>query len=509
VVILHAASEVVGFAKTGGLADVTGSLPRALARRGHQCLVILPLYQCARHSKIPIQPTDNYVTVPIGHRSQTGRLWRSTLPDSNVPVYLIEQSDYFDRDNPSEGRGLYQFTLPNGQKWDYQDNAERFIFFARAVLESLRFLDAWPQLLHNHDWQAGLVPVYLNEVYRKYTPEGLRPHFEQMRSVFTIHNIAYQGQFRSTEFPLSGLDWKLFNFRQLEFYGQLNLLKAGIVFSDWITTVSPRYAQEIQTPYYGYGLQGVLGERRDRLTGIVNGTDYAVWDPATDRHLAANYNADTVTQGKPLCKAALQRRYGLPEDRRAPVLSMVARLAEQKGIDLVGKSADSLLHSTADCGLQLIVLGEGEPAYHRMLQDLRNRHSQRVGLTLAFDEPLAHQIEAGADIFLMPSLFEPSGLNQLYSLKYGTVPVVRACGGLADTIVDCTPATLADGTATGFSFVPYTPAAFLATIHRALDIYRNQPDTWLQLQRNGMRQDWSWDRSAAEYEKVYSKLVQG
>jgi starch synthase len=245
------------------------------------------------------------------------------------------------------------------------------------------------------------------------------------------------------------------------------------------------------------------------LTGIVNGTDYAVWDPATDHHLAANYNADTLTQGKPLCKAALQRRYGLPEDRRAPVLSMVARLAEQKGIDLVGKSADSLLHSTADCGLQLIVLGEGEPAYHRMLQDLRNRHSQRVGLTLAFDEPLAHQIEAGADIFLMPSLFEPSGLNQLYSLKYGTVPVVRACGGLADTIVDCTPATLADGTATGFSFVPYTPAAFLATIHRALDIYRNQPDTWLQLQRNGMRQDWSWDRSAAEYEKVYSKLVQG
>ena len=214
--VLLAASEVVGFAKTGGLADVTGSLPRALARRGHQCLVILPLYQCARNGKIPVHATDNYVTVPIGHRSQTGRLWRSTLPDSNVPVYLIEQSDYFDRDNPSEGRGLYQFTLPNGQKWDYQDNAERFIFFARAVLESLRFLDAWPQLLHNHDWQAGLVPVYLNEVYRKYTPEGLRPHFEQMRSVFTIHNIAYQGQFRSTEFPLSGLDWKLFNFRQLD-----------------------------------------------------------------------------------------------------------------------------------------------------------------------------------------------------------------------------------------------------------------------------------------------------
>src|SRR5262249_39102358 len=264
---------------------------------------------------------------------------------------------------------------------------------------------------------------------------------------------------------------------------------AGIVFSDWITTVSARYAEEIQTPYYGYGLQGVLSERRDRLTGIVNGVDYSTWAPASDRHLNAHYNIDSVAHGKPLCKLALQRRYGLPEESRTPVLAMVARLVEQKGLDLLGKSADSLLSSTAQSGLQMIVLGEGDPAYHRMLLDLRNRYPQRIGLTLAFDEPLAHQIEAGADMFLMPSLYEPSGLNQLYSLKYGTVPVVRASGGLADTIVDCTPATLADGTATGFSFVPYSPGAFLATVQRALDLYHNHTDQWLQLQQNGMRQD--------------------
>jgi starch synthase len=507
VLILHAASEVLGFAKTGGLADVAGSLPRALVRRGHQCAVILPLYHSARTGKVPCTPTDHTVTVPVGKRTVSGRLWTSTLPDSDVPVYLIEHLDYYDRDDPAHGRGLYQFTLPNGQKWDYADNCERFVYFSRAVLETMRLLNLWPQVIHNHDWQTGLVSVYLNEICRRDPNFELRDRYAKMRAVFTIHNIAYQGVFRQTDLALTGLDWRLFNHRQLEFYGQLNFLKAGIVFSDWITTVSARYAEEIQTPYYGYGLQGVLAERRDRLSGIVNGVDYAIWDPASDRHLATHYNVDTVTQGKPLCKAALQRRYGLPEEALTPVVAMVARLVEQKGLDLLGKSADSLLSSTAASGLQFIVLGEGDPVYHRMLLELQNRYPQRIGLTLAFDEPLAHQIEAGADVFLMPSLFEPSGLNQLYSLKYGTVPVVRACGGLADTIVDCTAETMNNGTATGFTFVPYTPDAFLGTVHRALDVYRHHPDQWLQIQQNGMRQDWSWDRSAAEYEKVYSRIV--
>jgi starch synthase len=502
--VLMAASEVVGFAKTGGLADVAGSLPRALARRGHQCAIILPLYRSACTGKVPLERTRLGFAVPIGARSISGSLWRATLPGSDVPVYLVEQPDYFERDDPGQGRGLYQFTLPTGQKRDYPDNCQRFAFFCRAVLEALALLDFWPDVLHANDWQTGLAPVYLNEVYRKHAPPELRARYERVRTLFTIHNIAYQGVFRAEALPLTGLGWELFNYLQLEFYGQLNFLKAGIVFANWLSTVSPRYAQEIQTPYFGCGLEGVLAERRERVTGIVNGVDYQVWNPATDPHLAANYDAETVAERKPLCKAALQRRYGLAERPETPLLGVVARLVEQKGVDLIVGAAEALLREDT----QLVVLGEGDPIYHRRLMELRDRHPDRVGTTLAFDEPLAHQIEAGADLFLMPSLYEPSGLNQLYSLKYGTVPVVRATGGLADTITDCTPETLAAGTATGFTFVAHTPAALLTTVQRALDIYRHRPDDWLPLMRTGMRQDWSWDRSAGEYDKLYRQLAE-
>jgi starch synthase len=305
--------------------------------------------------------------------------------------------------------------------------------------------------------------------------------------------------------PLTGLDWRLFNYHQLEFYGQLNLLKGGIVFADLLSTVSPTYSREIQTPAQGYGLEAALSERRDRLFGIVNGVDYSVWNPATDAYLPAMYDLETVFERKPLCKAALQRRHGLPEKPRTPLIGMVARLVEQKGLSLVGRVADMLLQQD----VQLVVLGEGDAVYQRMLQELLGRYPDRMGLTLGFDEPLAHQIEAGADIFLMPSHYEPSGLNQLYSLRYGTVPVVRATGGLADTIVDANSETLADHMATGFSFVPYTSSALRATIDRALDVYRNQPELWKQLVRTGMQQDWSWERSAAEYEKLYARLQQG
>jgi starch synthase len=491
--LLLAASEVVGFAKTGGLADVAGSLPRALARRGHDCAIILPLYRAARTGKVPITPTERTFTIPIGNRTVAGSLWRATLPDSPVPVYLVEQPEYFDRDDPAQGRGLYQFTLPGGQKRDYPDNCERFIFFSRAVLEAIRLLDFWPDVLHLNDWQTGLVPVYLREVY------GRQPGYDRLRTLFTIHNIAYQGQFWHWDMLLTGLDWRLFNYRQLEFYGQLNFLKAGIVFADWISTVSPTYAREIQTPYYGCGLDGVLAERRDRLRGIVNGVDYRAWNPATDPHLAAPYDVDSVAGRKPLCKAALQRRYGLPDQPRTPLLGMIARLVEQKGLDLVGRAAEPLLQQ----GVQLVFLGDGDAVYHRMLADLRRRFPDQVGVVFAFDEPLAHQIEAGADIYLMPSLYEPAGLNQLYSLRYGTVPVVRATGGLADTITDCTTETLAAGTATGFTFLAYTPAALMATMDRALSIYRDQPDKWLALMQTGMRQDWSWDRIAGDYDMLY------
>jgi starch synthase len=495
--VLLAASEVVGFAKTGGLADVAGSLPRALSRRGHACAVLLPLYRAVRQGKVPITPTGHTFTVPVGTRNVAGSLWRSTLPDSNVPVYLVEQSDYFERDDAGQGRGLYQFTLPGGQKRDYPDNCERFVFFCRAVLEVLPLLDAWPDLLHVNDWQTGLVPVYLREVY------GQDERYQRLRTLYTLHNLAYQGLFWHWDMPLTGLDWALFNYHQLEFHGHLNLLKAGIVFADLLSTVSPTYAKEIQTPYFGFGLEGVLRERRERLAGIVNGVDYRRWNPATDPRLAANYDTETVFAKKPLCKAALQRRYGLPQRPDVPVIGMVARLVEQKGLSLVGRVLDSVLAQD----VQFVLLGEGDAVYHRMLTDLKARHPERVGLTLAFDEPLAHQVEAGADLFLMPSQYEPSGLNQLYSLKYGTVPVVRATGGLADTITDATAESLAEGTATGFSFVPFTPAALRAALERALETYRRQPDTWRQLVRTGMRQDWSWERSAAEYELLYQGLM--
>lgn len=489
--LVLAASEVVGFAKTGGLADVAGSLPRALAERGHRCVVIMPLYSVARHGPQPIEPTDFAFSIPIGDRIVHGKLWRSTLPDSDVPVYLVGQPEFFERDNPAQGRGLYHFTLPNGQQRDYPDNSERFIFFSRAVLETVRFLDFQPDVLHINDWQTGLVPVYLREVYRS------RAGYERLRTLFTIHNLAYQGVFWHWDFKLTGLDWKLFNYRQLEFHGHISFLKGGIVFSDILTTVSPRYAQEIQTPYFGYGLEGVLSERRADLYGIVNGVDYRVWNPATDRHLAANYDVDTLSEGKAICKAALQRRYGLPEDGRVPILAMVSRLAEQKGLNLVVKAADTLLREDR---VQMVFLGEGEPVYHRMLQDLQARYPRQIGLTLGFDEPLAHKIEAGADMFLMPSLFEPSGLSQLYSLKYGTPPVVRATGGLADTITDGS---------TGFTFLAPTSAALLEAIRRALRCYREQPEEWRRFQQTGMRQDWSWARSAAEYEKLYAQVVSG
>jgi starch synthase len=448
--------------------------------------------------------------VQIGHRSVPGRIWLSRLPDSDIPVYLIEQADFFERDDPGRKSGLYQWTTPDGDKRDYADNCERYIFFCRAVLEALPLLGYWPDVLHANDWQTGLIPVYLKEMYGPQSrdsyalpPERRTVGFDRIHTLFTIHNIAYQGNFWHLDMPLTGLDWKLFNNRQLEFYGHLSFLKAGIVFADRLNTVSPSYAREIQTPYYGYGMQGVLSERRNDLFGIVNGVDYVEWNPATDPQLAAHYDADSVSTGKPRCKQALQQLYNLPVEPRIPLLAVVARLAEQKGIPLILGAADALL----DQGCQLVVLGEGDPKYHQQLTELRGRYSQRVGLTLGFDEALAHQIEAGADIFLMPSFYEPSGLNQLYSMRYGTVPVVRATGGLADTVADCTPESLAAGNATGFSFVARTADALFETVQRALSLYREQPDQWLRLVRTGMRQDWSWDRSAAEYERLYEKIV--
>lgn len=500
---LYAASEVAGFAKTGGLADVAGSLPRALAQRGHDVAVILPLYRSIRTAGLPLEPTGLTFSVPFPGRISIGSLWRSNLPGSTVPVYLVEQPHYFERDDPATGGGLYQFVDADRRKRDYPDNCERFLFFQQAVLEVPRLLDWWPDVLHANDWQCGLIPVYLRELYPRHPILELRERYAQIRTLFTIHNMAYQGVFWHLDMPLTGLPWRLFDPEYLEFHGHLNFLKGGIVASDLLNTVSPTYAREIQTTYFGCGLHGVLAQRTRRLYGIVNGVDYRVWSPAADPHLAATYDSETVTAGKPVCKCDLQRHYGLAEEPRAPLLGMVSRLVDQKGVDLVVRVAPALIEQ----GAQLVVLGEGDPHYHQLLLDLRARHPRHVGITLRQDEGLAHRIEAGADVFLMPSLFEPCGLSQLYSLKYGTVPVVRATGGLCDTVADATPERVAAGTATGFAFIPDAPAAFLNAVERALRLYRHDPPRWLALLRTGMAQDWSWDRSAADYEKLYTMMV--
>jgi starch synthase len=491
--IWFAASEVVGFAKTGGLADVAGSLPRALAQRGHSVAVFLPLYGAVRRGPHKLTRTGIDFTIATGHRSHSGRLIRTTLPDSDVPVFLVEQPELFERDTADQRAGLYQYTGPDGRKHDYSDNAERYIFFSRAVMETLSRIEPRPQIVHCNDWQTGLIPVYLREQLGGFG----------IKALLTIHNIAYQGGFPASAMAMTGLPQFLFNSDQLEFYGQLNFLKAGCVYADALNTVSPRYAHEIQTAEFGCGLEGVLGYRRGVLSGIVNGVDYGDWDPVADRHIAANYSFQSISEGKLACKQALQRELGLPERSDVPVLGMVARLVDQKGVSLLTHSAAEIVASD----VQLVVLGEGDPHYHWQFRELQARFPAQIGVRLAYDESLAHRIEAGADMFLMPSRYEPSGLNQLYSLRYGTVPIVRAVGGLADTITDCTPETVAAGTATGFQFGPFSPQAFQGAVQRAVHGWRHEPAIWRQLVQTGMRQDWSWNRSAADYERIYERLT--
>jgi len=484
--ILLATSEAVPFAKTGGLADVCGALPLALSRLGHRAALILPAYRQTRYCGIPIEPLGIKFIVPIGSKTVTGHLLQSRLGGGQVPVYLVEQDAYYDRDE------LYR---QDGE--DYSDNCERFAFFSRAVLEVIRLLELDVDLIHANDWQTGLVPAYLKIEYRTLS------RYDQIATLFTVHNIAYQGQFWHWDMLLTGLDWKYFNWRQMEFFGKLNLLKTGLVLADAISTVSPRYAEEIQTPQFGWGLEGVLQHRRDVLSGILNGIDEGVWNPATDPHLAANYDADTVSRGKAVCKAALQRELGLAARPDVPLIGMIGRLDDQKGFDL---AAEVIPQWITQNDAQWAILGRGDPIYHELFSDLAQRFPDKVAVRLEYSDPLAHRIEAGADVFLMPSRFEPCGLNQMYSLRYGTVPVVRETGGLADTIVDANEQTIAAGTANGFSFREDNGQALGETLRRACQACR-RPEVWLRLIVTGMRQDWSWTRGAKEYVKLYEKIV--
>ncbi len=341
-------------------------------------------------------------------------------------------------------------------------------------------------MLHANDWQTGLVPAYLKIEYRSV------PRYERIASLLTVHNISYQGQFWHWDMLLTGLDWKYFNWRQMEFHGNLNLLKAGMVFADAISTVSPRYAQEIQSGPLGCGLEGVLQYRRDALSGILNGIDPHEWDPRRDPHLAVHYDAQSVGQAKPICKSALQKELGLPREAAAPLVGMVGRLTDQKGFDLV---ADVMQRWVQTSDVQWVILGTGQPKYHKALETLAERFPQKVAVRLEFSDPLAHRIEGGADIFLMPSRFEPCGLNQLYSLRYGTVPLVRATGGLADTITGYDPQS-PNPAANGFVFQEYSTLALSEALRQACDAYR-RPEVWKQLIATGMAQDWSWAQREA------------
>jgi starch synthase len=484
--ILLATSEAVPFAKTGGLADVCGALPIELANLGHQVAVILPAYRQTRYCGQAIEPMGIDFIVPIGSKMVTGHLLRSTMPGGKAPVYLIEQDQYYDRDE------LYSV---DGK--DYIDNCERFVFFNRAVLEAIRLLDLQVDVLHVNDWQCGLIPAYLKIEYHSI------PRYERIASLLTIHNLSYQGQFWHWDMLLTGLDWKYFNWHQMEFHGNLNLLKTGMVFCDSISTVSPRYAQEIQSSPLGCGLEGVLQYRREVLSGILNGIDPHEWNPAVDSHLAVNYNAETIRQGKPICKAALQKELGLPQEPASPLVGMVGRLIDQKGFDLVAEVMQRWVQ-TSD--VQWVILGTGQPKYHKLLETLATRFPQRVALRLEFSNPLAHRIEAGADLFLMPSRFEPCGLNQLYSLRYGTIPLVRATGGLADTITGFDPQS-PNAAANGFVFQEYSALALSECLRQACDVYR-RPEVWSSLAATGMAQDWSWARSAKQYVELYQKTME-
>lgn len=482
--ILFATSEAAPFVKSGGLGDVCGALPAELFRLGHRPILILPAFRHVREAGVAVEHTGVGVDIPIGQKMVRCNYLQATLPGTQVPVYFVENSDYFDRSQ------LYR---EEGE--DYRDNCERFIFYCRAVLEAVPRLGLQVDLIHCHDWQAGLIPAYLQTLFAD------RPEFDALPSILTIHNLAYQGTFWHWDMALTGLDWKYFNWRQMEFYGNLNFLKSGIVFADALTTVSPTYAREILEQPLSCGLEGALQDRKSALHGIINGVDYNAWNPATDEFLGPQlqYGPQNVAAGKAACKDDLQRRLGLPVRPEVPMIAAVGRLADQKGFDLITR----VMKQWAErIDAQWVILGTGEPRYHEALSQLALAFPERVAVKLEFSNEWAHRIEAGADMFVMPSQYEPCGLNQLYSLKYGTVPIVRATGGLADTVVDTNERTLASGTATGFAFEDYTSLALAETLERACRAFAN-PTVWSQLVQTGMKQDWSWTASARAYAKLY------
>ncbi|HLD36526.1 MAG TPA: glycogen synthase GlgA [Planctomycetota bacterium] len=479
--ICQVASEMVPFAKTGGLADVLGALTPQLKKSGVNVTAFLPLYKQVKENVSNLVSTGITVKVKVGDNLVAGTIWKTQIQKADV--YFIQRDEYYQRD--------YLYGTSSG---DYKDNAERFIFFSRAVLEAIKALGLKCDIIHCHDWQSALIPVYLKTIYKK------DPQLAGVKTVLTVHNLAYQGLFWHWDMKLVGLGWEYFNYKQLEFYGQVNFLKGGLVFADMLSTVSPQYAKEIQTPVFGERLDGVLRERAGDLYGIINGVDYDQWNPALDKFIPVKYTGNKIAD-KEKNKQALQKKCGLPVTA-APMIGMIGRLASQKGFDLVSEVFDEIIKT----GCQFVLLGTGEEKYHQLFREIARKYPTQVSANIAFDNSLAHLITAGADMFLMPSRYEPCGLNQLYALKYGTIPIVHETGGLADSINNYTPAGLKAGTASGFSFKNYSAGEMMSCIKSALALYEDKK-SWKQLMKNAMQQDFSWEHSGKEYIALYRKLM--
>lgn len=477
--ILMASPEVHPFAKTGGLADVSAALPRTLKAMGHDVRVIMPKYRMAGGRR-RFKDLGLRVDVPVGKTVKKGSLYEAKL-HKKIPIYFVANNEYFQR------KHLY-----GENNKDYPDNAARFIFFCRSILEACKALKFQPDIIHCHDWQTGLVPVYLKSLYRD------DPFFKDTRTLYTVHNMAFQGNFGRPDLELAHLPEELFNPDGVEFYGKFSFLKSGLVYADLLTTVSPTYCREVQTPEWGFLLDGVLRHRGGDFHGILNGVDYQEWDPARDPWIEKNYGPEKLG-GKRACRKKLIQTFALDADESIPILSMVCRLSHQKGVDIVIDAMETMLQWQ----IRFVILGTGDSQYQEFFRELPKRYPGKCACRIGFDEKLAHQVLAGSDIFLAPSRFEPCGLTQLYAMKYGTVPLVRSVGGLADSVQEFDPNT---DKGTGFKFFPFETKYFLKTLQKALSFYKDR-NKWRRLMLNGMARDYSWNLAAEKYLGLYFKAL--
>ena len=486
--ILLASSEVRPYSKTGGLADMVAALAKALAQAGHQVVLVTPLYLGLRERWRDLKKVDLPLDLPLGVRRVQGEVWvRHHSPC--LSIYFVDQPEFFQR------ASLYQ---KYGQ--DYPDNAERFIFFSKAVAHLATTLRPAVDLVHLNDWQTGVAALLLRQ-YRRERPGRPAP-----RTCMTIHNLAYQGVFSAAQYALSNLRWEHFEPETIEFYGKINCLKAGIACADLVTTVSPRYAREITTDEFGCGLDGLLRKRQSSLVGILNGVDGEEWNPASNHWVRHPYSAADLA-GKIANKLDLQREFGLPVDATIPLFGSIGRLVEQKGVDLMLGAFEELLAGP----IQFVLLGTGDPKFEPAFEQLMRRYPGKVSVRIGFDEALSHRIEAGIDFFLMPSRFEPCGLNQMYSLRYGTIPVVRATGGLDDSVIDLReqpPTAAGEVTANGIKFHEASAAALAKAMRKALALFA-EPELLARFRRNAMAVDYSWERIAEEYVRVYERCLAG